>query len=132
MKRACLQRTDITLGRMDSRQREALEAAGATSEAARRDSAVWVRTTAQGLPVDVRIDPSWMRRGPAALAAEIVDLCALARVRAGVQQRQSLLDSGLPRDVVAMMGLPTPADLAAAEARLDDGDDEVGSWLEKS
>lgn len=117
---------------MDSTQSEALDAAGASSEAARRDGAVWVKTTAQGLPIDVRIDPSWMRRGPVALAAEIVDLCELSRIRAGVQQRQALLDSGLARDVVAMMGLPTPSELAAAEARLDDEDDEVGSWMGRS
>lgn len=116
---------------MDKSRRDALEAAGAVSEASRRDGSVWVKTTSQGLPLDVRIDPSWARRNGDALAHEIVALCHLAQIRSGVKQRQSLLDAGVPRDVVMQMGLPTPADLADAEATMDDDGDEVGSWLER-
>lgn len=117
---------------MDSTRRNTLEAAGAISEASRRDGSVWVKTTSQGLPLEVNIDALWAQRGGPALAAEIVALCKLAHIRAGVQQRQSLVDAGVPRDALAQMGLPTAKDLAAAEAAIDENDDEVGSWLERA
>ncbi|MEO9329829.1 hypothetical protein [Gordonia aurantiaca] len=101
------------------------------SHARSRTGALAVRTTAQGLPVAVRIDPAELRKHPDVLAADILRLCRQAAMSAGIRLRENLIAAGVDRDVISTLRLPRPDDLAAEEERADSEADEMTSWLRR-
>ncbi|MFE3442574.1 hypothetical protein ACFXNW_06050 [Nocardia sp. NPDC059180] len=95
-----------------------------------RTGAITVRTTEQGLPVGVSIERSELRGDPTALAAEVLRLCKQAASRAGLARRAQLEQAGMTEDMLALMGLPTAAEVADQEmADEQDYDTEPASWL---
>lgn len=96
-----------------------------------RSGGLAVRTTAQGLPVSVRIENSELDKDPALLAGDILRLCRQAAMSAGVRLRESLLASGMDNDLVLEMNLPKPDDLARAEMLDDEEADAPASWLRR-
>lgn len=101
------------------------------SQARSRSGALAVQTTAQGLPVAIRIDSTELEKHPDLLAADILRLCRQAAMSAGIRLRENLLASGIDRDLLATMKLPHPDDLAAEEERADAEDDATTSWLRR-
>ena len=96
-----------------------------------RSGGLGVRTTAQGLPVAVRIEASELDKDPALLASDILRLCQQAAMSAGIRLRENLLAAGIDRDLVQEMQLPRPDDLARAEWRDDEEDDAPASGLQR-
>ncbi|WP_280234049.1 hypothetical protein [Nocardia cyriacigeorgica] len=95
-----------------------------------RTGAIAVRTTEQGLPVGISIERAELRGDPDALAAEVLRLCTQAANRAGLARRAQLEQAGLTEDMLALMGLPTAAEVADQEmADEQDYDTEPASWL---
>ncbi|MBF6087103.1 hypothetical protein IU438_17360 [Nocardia cyriacigeorgica] len=95
-----------------------------------RTGAIAVRTTEQGLPVGISIERTELRGDPTALAAEVLRLCKQAASRAGLARRAQLEQAGVAEDMLALMGLPTAAEVAAQEmADEQDYDTEPRSWL---
>lgn len=92
---------------------------------------VSVRTTEQGLPVEIRIDRRELRYGAQRLADEILELCRRSTLAAGARRREELAASGMPTAVLDRLGLPTHADLARARYDRDaeDPDATPASWL---
>ncbi|MFE3542334.1 hypothetical protein ACFXK0_05110 [Nocardia sp. NPDC059177] len=89
-----------------------------------------VRTTEQGLPVGVTVAADQLRRDPADLAAEILRLCQKSAKRAGLARRNQLAEAGFDPTLLAATGLPTEAEVAAAEiVEEQDYDTEPQSWL---
>ncbi|WP_238422605.1 hypothetical protein [Gordonia sp. 'Campus'] len=101
------------------------------STARSRSGGLAVRTTAHGLPVAVRIDPSELQKDPSMLAGDILRLCRQSAMSAGIRLRESLLASGVDRDLVGEMNLPDSDDLARAEWRDDEEADAPTSWLQR-
>ncbi|MEU3010760.1 hypothetical protein [Nocardia asteroides] len=92
--------------------------------------AIAVRTTEQGLPVGITVDADQLRRDPADLAAEILRLCQKSAKRAGLARRNQLAAAGFDPALLAATGLPTEAEVAAAEiVEEQDYDTEPDSWL---
>ncbi|MEP9393691.1 hypothetical protein ABLE92_09540 [Gordonia sp. VNQ95] len=100
-----------------------------TSSARSRDGGVSVVTTAEGLPLTVRIADARLSSPPQALADEILRLCRQSSMAAGIALRLQLAQSGTPADVLDSLGLPTPDDLAGQELRDDDDHGAPASWL---
>lgn len=75
--------------------------------------------TPTGLPVAMTLEPTQCRRDPAVLAADILALCRLAGVTAGVRRRTTLAADGVPEETLALLGLPSRADLVASEDAAD-------------
>ncbi|WP_157226431.1 hypothetical protein [Gordonia soli] len=101
------------------------------SQASSRSGGITVTTTAQGLPTHIRLDRSQLDKDPAVLGAEIFRLCRQSAMAAGIALRDQLVASGVTRDVVDAMRLPTADDLARAE-QLDDHEvDAPTSWLRR-
>ncbi|MCX2754539.1 MULTISPECIES: hypothetical protein [unclassified Gordonia (in: high G+C Gram-positive bacteria)] len=96
-----------------------------------RSGGLGVRTTAQGLPVAVRIEASELDKDPVLLAGDILRLCQQAAMSAGIRLRENLLAAGIDRDLVQEMQLPRPDDLARAEWRDDEEADAPASWLQR-
>ncbi|NEW39050.1 hypothetical protein GV794_17235 [Nocardia cyriacigeorgica] len=95
-----------------------------------RTGAITVRTTEQGLPVGISIERSELRGDPSALAAEVLRLCKQASSRAGLARRAQLEQAGVAEDMLALMGLPTAAEVADQEmADEQDYETEPASWL---
>ncbi|KOS56751.1 hypothetical protein [Rhodococcus rhodochrous] len=90
-----------------------------TATARNRAGTVSVRTTEQGLPVDLHIDQSELRYGTAQLAEQIVSLCRRATLEAAARHREELADRGIPEGLLNRLGLPTHDDLQ--RARREDG-----------
>ncbi|GEE04010.1 hypothetical protein nbrc107696_44560 [Gordonia spumicola] len=67
----------------------------------------------------MRLEPAQCRREPAALAADVLALCRLAGLTAGVRRRAALADDGVPEETLSLLGLPSRADLVASEEALD-------------
>ncbi|MFF0542566.1 hypothetical protein [Nocardia thailandica] len=89
-----------------------------------------VRTTEQGLPVGITVDPEELRRDPSALAGEILRLCQKSAKRAGLARRNQLAEAGFDPALLAATGLPTEAEVAAAEiVEEQEYDTEPQSWL---
>ncbi|MFW0792221.1 hypothetical protein AAFP30_00265 [Gordonia sp. CPCC 205515] len=107
----------------------AYDPAATTSTARSTTGALAVTTTPQGLPLSVRISDRALDREPAALAEEIFRLCRQSAMVAGIRLREHLIGSGVDRDVVAAMQLPTIDDLARAEHRDDHELADRTSWL---
>lgn len=91
-----------------------------------------MRATDDGLPVDLRIEPSELRYGAARLAEAIVTLTRRAAREAAVVRREQLAAQGVPRDLLDRMGLPTRAELGEDEPAGDAGCEGAGSWLERA
>lgn len=96
-----------------------------TAMASNGAGTVSVRTTEQGLPVDIRIEQRELRFGARRLADEILQLCRRSTMAAGARRRAELAASGMPTAVLDRLGLPTHADLARAR----DADEAPASWL---
>ena len=95
-----------------------------------RTGRVSVRTTEQGLPLGLTIDPTELRRAPDSLAGEILRLCRQAANRAGLERRAQLEQAGMAPGMIALLGLPTPEDAARQEITDEaDYDTEPDSWL---
>lgn len=101
-----------------------------TFTAASAGGAIKVRTTEQGLPLAVRVDPAELHRDPAQLAAEMLRLCQRTAARAGLTRRKQLEDSGVSAQTLALSGLPTEADVARLEyVEEHEYETEPQSWL---
>ncbi|MEV6771290.1 hypothetical protein AB0N05_21985 [Nocardia sp. NPDC051030] len=98
--------------------------------AASSNGAIRVRTTEQGLPLAVKIDPAELHRDPTQLAAELLRVCQRAANRAGLARRKQLEEAGMSAAGLARTGLPTEADVARQEiVEEQDYDTEPQSWL---
>lgn len=84
-----------------------------------RSGTISVTCTAAGLPVKMTIGAHAARRNPAALGREILALCRLAGTAAGVRTRGDLGGRGVDDETISLLGLPSRADLVAAEAAAD-------------
>lgn len=110
--------------------RNAMDQFPAEFTAASLTGAISVRTTEQGLPVGVTVDADQLRRDPAELAAEILRLCRKSAKRAGLARRNQLAEAGFDPALLAATGLPTAAEVAAAEiVEEQEYDTEPQSWL---
>lgn len=94
-----------------------------------RSGAITVTTTAQGLPVAVRLTDSAMGLGADTLAARILALCGEGRIAAGVALREAVAAQGVGDEVLDMMGLATVEDLARAQSADDARACAPHSWL---
>ncbi|WP_245650372.1 hypothetical protein [Nocardia harenae] len=89
-----------------------------------------VRTTEHGLPLGVALEPDQLRRDPAQLAAELLRLCQQSAARAGVARRENLKAAGFTPEMLALTGLPTEQEVAAAEIIAEqEYENEPQSWL---
>lgn len=94
-----------------------------------RSGTVTVRATNQGMPIEVKIDRAELRYGAESLAGEIMRLCTLATMEAGVRRREMLLEHGMTDDIIDRLGLPTRADVIAHTDADDAEDDTPRTWL---
>lgn len=95
-----------------------------------RTGSIAVITTERGLPTAIKIDQRELSRSPQALAAEILDLCRLSAMRQQVARRKSLQDHEYAAAVCRALNLATESDLAAAEDKLQNDDDDLpDTWL---
>ncbi len=86
-----------------------------------RGGGISVTCTSTGLPVAMRLEPAQCRREPTELAADILSLCRLAGLTAGVRRRTMLAGQGVPDETLSLLGLPSRAELVASEELLDTG-----------
>ncbi|MCF8587043.1 hypothetical protein [Gordonia liuliyuniae] len=86
-----------------------------------RGGGIAVTCTPTGLPVAMKLEPAQCRRDPSDLAADILALCRLAGVTAGVRRRTTLAADGVSEETLALLGLPSRADLLASEDAADAG-----------
>ncbi|MCQ4120306.1 hypothetical protein [Rhodococcus tibetensis] len=103
--------------------------AGVTAALSNRSGTVSVRTTEQGLPLELRIDRRELRYGGQRLADEILTLCRRSAMEAGARRRDELARDGMPADVLDKLGLPTRADVAAMQAAEDEEEPAPTSWM---
>lgn len=87
-----------------------------------RGGGIAVTCTPAGLPVAMKLEPAQCRRDLSALADDIVALCRLAGVTAGVRRRTALAADGVPEETLSLLGLPSRADLLASEDAADTGE----------
>lgn len=102
---------------------------GAGAAAGNRSGTVAVRTTEQGLPIEVRIDPRELRYGGQRLADEILELCKRSAMEAGARRRAELERDGMPTGVLDRLGLPTRAQVADTQLRQDEEEHAPTSWM---
>ncbi|WP_282776041.1 MULTISPECIES: hypothetical protein [unclassified Nocardia] len=101
-----------------------------TFSAATFSGSIKVRTTEQGLPVAIRVNPSELHRDPSQLAAEVLRLCQRSAARAGVERRKQLEEAGVSAETLQRSGLPTEADVARLElVEEQEYETEPQSWL---
>ncbi|MFC9966141.1 hypothetical protein [Nocardia ignorata] len=92
--------------------------------------AISVRTTENGLPLGLRLEPDQLRRDPAQLAAEVLRLCKQSANRAGMARREQFRAAGMSPEMLALTGLPTEEEVARQEIIDEqDYDTEPQSWL---
>ncbi|MFT4201659.1 hypothetical protein [Gordonia sp. (in: high G+C Gram-positive bacteria)] len=94
-----------------------------------RSGEITVTTTAQGLPVAVRIADSALAMGTEKLAAAVLSLCEQGRIAASVRLRERLRADGVDDEVLATMSLATAEDLARIQSVDDDQGSAPRSWL---
>ncbi|GAB09951.1 hypothetical protein GOARA_050_00130 [Gordonia araii NBRC 100433] len=94
-----------------------------------RSGAVTVTTTAQGLPVAIRLADSAMRLGADALASQVLALCEQGRIAASVRLRELLAADGVDDEVLATMSLATTDDLARVQAVDDEQACAPRTWF---
>lgn len=102
---------------------------GASAAAGNRSGTVTVRTTEQGLPIEVRIDPRELRYGGQRLADEILELCKRSALEAGARRRAELERDGMPAGVLDRLGLPTRAEVADTQLQQDEEEHAPTSWM---
>jgi hypothetical protein len=92
---------------------------------------IQVSTTERGLPVALRLDASELKKPAAELADEILALCQLSGRRRQVARRRELVARGVSAAVIGGLNLCTEDELAQAETRFrqDDEDDGPDTWL---
>lgn len=89
-----------------------------------------VRTSEMGLPLGITVEPDQLRRDPDQLAAEILRLCGQSAARAGLARREYLKAAGYSPEALALTGLPTEREVAAAEIVAEqEYENEPQSWL---
>lgn len=93
----------------------------ATTTVRSRGGGITVTCTPAGLPVGMRLEPAQCRRDLSALAADVVALCRLAGVTAGVRRRTTMAAEGVPEETLSLLGLPTRDDLLTSEEAADAG-----------
>ncbi|NLU60762.1 hypothetical protein HCA61_00585 [Rhodococcus sp. HNM0563] len=86
-----------------------------TATAQNTAGTIRVRSTDEGLPIDLRIDPRELRFPAAQLAESIVALNRRAALEAAILRREQLSAQGVHGDVLDRMGMPTRADLPDIE-----------------
>ncbi|WP_235831328.1 hypothetical protein [Gordonia zhaorongruii] len=101
--------------------RKPLETADGLTTVRSRGGGISVTCTAAGLPVAMKLEPAQCRRDPSALAADVLALCRLAGVTAGARRRDALAADGVPDETLALLGLPSRADLVDSEESSDRG-----------
>ncbi len=94
-----------------------------------RSGTISVKTTEHGLPLELRIDPRELRYGGRRLADEILTLCRRSAAEAGARRRDELAGDGMPARVLDGLGLPTRADIAAAQVIEDEEEPTPTSWM---
>ena len=94
-----------------------------------RAGTVSVRATDQGLPVDIRVDKRELHYGGEALAAEILRLCKRAALEAGARRREELAATGVPKDVLDRLGLPTRESAVEQYDRAEEEESTPNSWM---
>ncbi|WP_308166990.1 hypothetical protein [Nocardia albiluteola] len=98
--------------------------------ASSRTGSITVRTTEQGLPLGISVDPAELKRDPRALASEVVRLCKQAANRAALARRTEFEEAGVAPEMLRLMRLPTTEEVAQAELREEDEyETEPESWL---
>lgn len=102
---------------------------GATAVTSNRSGTITVRTTEQGLPLELRIDERELRYGGRRLAEEILRLCSRSAREAGVRRREELARDGVPEALLDRLGLPTRAQVAAAQLAEDEEEPVPRSWM---
>ncbi|WP_299573706.1 hypothetical protein [uncultured Williamsia sp.] len=102
--------------------------------AATPTGSVEVRTTMQGLPTAIHIEPSEMDRSATRLSRTILLLCRQAGARAGAAHRAALLAQGHPLEAVSYLRLPSERDAAAVDREVDDffDDEEPSTWMRRA
>lgn len=90
-----------------------------TATASNGPGTVWVRSTDEGLPVDLRIHPSELRYGADSLARTVLDLTRRAALEAAVLRRELLAAQGTAPEVLDALRLPTRADLPPLGADIE-------------
>ncbi len=88
-----------------------------------------MRTTEQGLPLAIRIDPRELRYGGTRLADEILELCRRSALEAGARRRDDLARAGVPGDILDRLGLPTRAQVAETQRSQDEAESAPTSWM---
>ncbi|MEV0252254.1 hypothetical protein AB0H76_37100 [Nocardia sp. NPDC050712] len=98
--------------------------------AAARSGAISVRTTEQGLPLGITVEPAELQRDPRGLAEEVLRLCKSAAAQAGLARRAELEARGASKEALALMGLPTPEEVSRQEyVEEQEYETEQQSWL---
>jgi hypothetical protein len=98
--------------------------------AASRTGAIAVRTTEQGLPLGITVESAELRRDPQSLAADVLRLCRQAANRAALARRAEFEAAGVATEALALMGLPTPEEVARQEfIEEDEYETEPQTWL---
>ncbi|GAA3953219.1 hypothetical protein [Gordonia caeni] len=90
-----------------------------TSHASSPCGGLAVTTTAEGLPIGLRIARSQLAVSLDVVAARIVALCALARGSSAHQRRLRLQETGTPAEVLDALGLPDRRALLQLEEDAD-------------
>lgn len=99
---------------------------------ANRNGTIKVETTEQGLPLKLVIQREAMQHSPAQLAQEILKLCQRSALIARVEQRDALIENGIPVELLNNLKLPTRDDIAREELESEQHDDGAAQgWLRK-
>lgn len=99
-----------------------------TATARNAAGTIWIRTTDQGVPVDLHIDPRELRRGAEFVAEQILTLGRRATLEAGAMRRGDLAAQGMPAALLDRLGLPTRDEVARSQ-QADDEQRNHRSWL---
>ncbi|GAA5067156.1 hypothetical protein [Nocardia callitridis] len=98
--------------------------------ASSRTGSIAVRTTEQGLPLGISVEPAELKRDPQELAGEVLRLCKTAANRAALARRAQLEEAGATQEMLSLMGLPTPEQVARQELTEEaEYETEPVSWL---
>ncbi|MEC3920348.1 hypothetical protein [Nocardia sp. CDC160] len=101
-----------------------------TATAQTRDGSVAVTCTEIPLPQAITLTQDALFRAPQDLANDILRLCRQAADRAKLLRRAELTESGVPAEVLDLLGLPRAEEIARMEALSEqEFDYEPRSWL---
>jgi hypothetical protein len=95
-----------------------------------RNGTISVRTTEQGLPLELHLDAVELKKPPEQLARDIMALCKLSAARAQVARRRELHEQGFSAAVLRGLHLATEDDLVHAEEDAAGDEDELPpTWI---